>query len=228
TSLTAEVIKIANEKQFLSPRQTSVLSIRDAINVIGLKRLKNLVISVGFQLQNNNLAVEEVSDFNVNVARVASELTFYTEGVSEDEAYLAGLFHNAGTLLFATKYPDYDQVFLESLQYAYRGTQLENSNYGTTHTVAGILVAKKWQLDNLFNQVILMHHQRNLSKIGNSKARTLISIVQLAIALVTQSLFSNYSGEEVDQMLANSCAELMIEETLLADIRDELLKYSIS
>jgi hypothetical protein len=67
-----------------------------------------------------------------------------------------------------------------------------------------------------------MHHQRNLSKIGNSKARTLISIVQLAIALVTQSLFSNYSGEEVDQMLANSCAELMIEETILADIRDEL------
>lgn len=221
-ALTAEVIKLANQKQFLSPRQSQVMSIRDAIDVIGLRRLKNLVISISYQMQSLGPGMEEISEFSILIARVASEIAFYVEDTSEDEAYLAGLFHNAGCLLFATKFANYNAVFQKSIAYSYRAPQLEKQNYQTSHTVAGILVAKKWQLDNLFNQVILMHHQVDLQKLENIKVRTLIAIVQMAIALVTQACYAKLSSEETQQMLASAQNELMLDEEIVEEILSAL------
>lgn len=223
TSLAGEVVKISNEPQFLKPRGTPVHSIKDALTVIGYNRLQNLLTSVGAIMVFKNRGVDEVIDFNLNVAKIASELAQYTDEIREDEAYLAGLFHNAGTLLFASKYEDYDKLFLSSLKFAYRAPLLEEKKYGTSHTIAGMLVAKKWQLDNYFNQIILLHHQQNLSKIANDQVRTLVALIQIAIALVTQTLFEDYSSNEVDLMLKNACEELMIEEDYLDEFRSVLI-----
>lgn len=219
TSLVAELIKVANHKQFISPRKTEVISIRDAIDVIGLTRLKNLVISIGYQLQNQNPSLREISEFNLYTAKVASEIAFYVEGVSEDEAYLAGLFHNAGTLLFSAKFKNYDAIFQETIGLSYSANNTEKAHFKTSHTIAGLLVAKQWQLDNIFNQVILMHHQVDLGKIANDKARSLIAVVQLAIASVTKAIYVNHSHEEAELMQQNSLAELMIEPELIEEIQ---------
>jgi len=222
-ALAGEVIKISNEPQFLRPRGSAVHSIKDALNVIGLNRLKNLITSVGAIMAFKNRGFEEVNEFNLNVAKIASELSQYTEEVKEDEAYLAGLFHNAGTLLFAAKFEDYDKVFLSSLKFAYRANLLEEKKYQTSHTIAGMLVGKQWQLDKFFNQIILLHHQRDLSKIEDTHVRTLIAIIQVSIALVTQTLFEEYSSEEVDLMLQNASSELLLEDDYLDEFRSILL-----
>jgi len=221
--LAGEVIRISNQPQFLRPRNTLVHSIKDALTVIGYNRLQNLLTSVGAIMVCSKYCFEEVTEFNLHVAKIASELTQYTDDIREDEAYLAGLFHNAGTMLFATKYKEYDKLFLSSLKFAYRAPLLEEKKYGTSHTIAGMLVAKKWQLDNTFHQIILFHHQKDLSKIENTEVRTLIALIQVAMALVTQTLFENYSSDEVDLMLESACEELMIEEDCLDEFRSILL-----
>ncbi len=221
-TLAGEVIKISNEPQFLKPRILAVSSIRDALNVIGLKRLQNLVISVGYQIQTQNIGFVEVSEFSLNVAKIASEVSNCTADISEDEAYLAGLFHNAGAMLLASRFPNYREVFLHSLGRPFQTTLLEAEQYQTSHTIAGILVAKKWNLNNLFNQVILLHHQKNLGSIRDSKARSLIAIVQVASAIVIQGLFPEYSSEDVDLMLAHGSEELMLEEHCLENFRSVL------
>ncbi|MEA3405226.1 MAG: HDOD domain-containing protein [Pseudomonadota bacterium] len=223
TTLAGEVVKISNEPQFLKPRLSSVHSIKDALTVIGYNRLQNLLTGVGVIMEFKNRGISEVIDFNLNVAKIASELTQYTDDIKEDVAYLAGLFHNAGTLLFASKYDDYDKLFLSSLKFAYRAPLLEEKKYETSHTIAGMLVAKKWELDKFFNQIILLHHQKDLSKIENNQVRTLIALIQIAIALVTQTLFKDYSSDEVDLMLKNACEELMIEEDYLDEFRSVLI-----
>jgi len=111
-SLVAELIKAANHQQYITQRKSKVISIRDAISVIGLTRLKNLVISIGYQLQSQKTSLREISEFNLYTAKVASEIAFYVEGINEDEAYLAGLFHNAGTLLFSAKFKNWFFRFL--------------------------------------------------------------------------------------------------------------------
>jgi len=225
-TLVAEIIKLANQKQFLSPRRTQVLKIRDAIDVIGLKRLKNLVVSVGYQLHFANSALAEIAEFNLHTARVASEIAFHLPQINEDEAYLAGLFHNAGALLFAARFDNYDEVFANSLGAAYTAPKIEKMHFSSSHTVAGLLVAHKWRLDNVFNQVILMHHQANLSTIQNDKARTLVAIVQLAMMLVVEVIYPHQYCEEAFGMMCNSQEELMFEDSLVNELRDELIAYS--
>ncbi len=226
-TLAGEVIRVSNLPPFLKPRLVAVSSIRDALNVIGLKRLQNLVISVGYQIQTQNIGFVEVSEFSLNVAKMASEVSNYTVDISEDEAYLAGLFHNAGTMLLASQFPDYREVFLKSLGHPFQTSLLEAEQYQTSHTITGILVAKKWGLDTLFNQVILLHHQKHLATIENSKARTLIAIIQVASAIVTQGLFAAYSGEDVELMLSNACEELMLEEHCLENLRSVLISEAV-
>lgn len=222
-TLAGEVIKISNQPQFLRPRGTPVKTIKDALSVIGYQRLQNLLTSVGAIMVCKSRGQDEVSEFNLNVAKITSELSQYTDEVPEDVAYLAGLFHNAGAMLFALKYDNYDAVFLNSLQYGYRAPMLEEKNYGTSHTVAGMLVAKKWQLDNEYSQIMLLHHQKDLQRIDNIRVRTLIAMIQVANAVVIQTLFEDYASEEVQQMLDTACAELMIEEDYLEEFRTALL-----
>ncbi len=223
TTLAGEVLKISNEPQFLRPRNAPVHSIKDALTVIGYQRLQNLLISVGAIMACQKRCIDEINFFNLNVAKIASELAQYTEEVRDDEAYLAGLFHNAGTMLFALKYPDYDKVFLSSLKFAYRAPLLEEKKYGASHTIAGMLVARKWELDAYFNQIILLHHQQDLNKIESERIRTLIALIQIAIALVTQMLYADYSSSEVDLMLKNACQELLIDEDSLDEFRSILI-----
>ncbi len=227
TTLAGEVIKISNEPQFLRPRISSVLNIRDALNVIGLKRLQNLVISVGYQIQTQKISFVEASDFSINVAKMAAEVSKSVINISEDEAYLAGLFHNAGTMLLADRFPNYQHIFLNGLGHPFQSTLLEAEQYQTSHTIAGILVAKKWGLSKLFNQAILLHHQKDLSKIENNKARTLIAVIQVASAIVIQGLFAVHSGEDIDLMLANGSEELMLEEHYLENLRSVLISEAV-
>ena len=214
-TLVGEVIRIANAPVFMGTRQQEIINIKDAIQVIGVKRLKNLVTSVGYQMQTGNMGLEEVNEFSFRSALVAAELAQYVDGVSEDQAYLAALFHNAGAMLMAAAFRDYDQIFMQSLSQPYSILALESTRYQTAHTIAGLLVARQWHLNSLLSHVIVLHHQKSLTKIEDDQVRTLVAMIQLANAIVTQVVFPDHQGEEVTTMLASAQTELFVEDSVI-------------
>lgn len=216
-TLAGEVVMVANKPYCLGNRLTEVQSIRDAVDVIGLTRLKNMVMSMGFKMQMDSMALAEVVHFMLAVASVAAEVAQDIEDISADEAYTAGLFHNAGTLLMASHFDDYDKVFMNGLKYGYRAPMLEDNHYGVNHTIAGLIIAQKWELDRRFTQVMFMHHQHKLDKISDSKTRTLIAIVQMASSIVIQSEYTDYSGDEVELLLQNAMNELMVKDDMVEE-----------
>lgn len=227
TVLTGELIKLANQPQFLRKGSDSVQTIRGAIDSLGQTRLKNLVFGLGFKSQIPDLGFAELMEHTLDVANVAAALSQWVDGVSADEAYLSGIFHNAGAIIMEMKFGEYRSTFFNTLTNCYSGLSKEIEKYQVSHGVYGLLVAKTWRLDTRYAQVMLMHHQRNISVIKDDHVRALVAIIQLANVLVSEVSFDSYLGQEVREMSAISREELMIDGDVIDEIRTALLSNSL-
>lgn len=227
TVLSGELIKLANQPIFLSKGADQVKSIKGALDALGVGRVKNLVIGLGFKAQVKGHVFDALIDHSLDVAKVSASLSRWVEGVDPDEAYLAGLFHNAGAFILAMKFDDYETFFYKTLTHSYSALAREAERYKVSHNVYGLLISKKWNLDNIFSQVILVHHQKDLSKIANEKVRTLVAIIQLANAIVCEVSFDTYLGLEVREMSDNAQQELLINPEVISEIRLAVLANSL-
>jgi len=227
TVLTGELIKVANQSQFLRKGSDSVQTIKGAIDSLGMTKLKNLVFGLGFKAQIPELAFTELMEHTLDVANVAAALSHWVEGIQADEAYLAGVFHNAGAIIMEMKFGEYRSTFFNTLTNCYSGLSKEIEKYQVSHGVYGLLVAKKWRLDSRYAQVMLMHHQRNLAVIKDDHVRALVAIIQLANVLVSEVSFDSYIGQEVREMSATTREELLIDGDVIDEIRTALLSNSL-
>ncbi|WP_173291758.1 HDOD domain-containing protein [Thiosulfativibrio zosterae] len=227
TVLSGEVIKLANQPIFLRKGADQVKSIKGALDALGVGRVKNLVIGLGFKAQVKGHVFDALIDHSLDIARVSAAVSRWVDGVDADEAYLAGLFHNAGAFILAMKFDDYEDFFYKTITHCYSGLAREAQRYKVSHNVYGLLISKKWNLDNVFSQVILVHHQKDLSKIANEKVRTLVAIIQLANAIVSEVSFDTYLGSEVREMSENAQQELLIAPDVVSEIRLSVMSNSL-
>jgi HD-like signal output (HDOD) protein len=227
TVLSGELIKVANQAQFLPKDSDPVSTIRGAIDSLGLYRLKNLVFSLGFKTQVSDIIFDDLMDHSIDVANVATELGRWVSDISPDEIYLAGVFHNAGAIIMEMKFGNYQSTFYNTLTNCYTGLVRERKIYQAHHGVYGLLVAKKWHLDSVFAQVMLLHHQRDLSVIKDDYVRTLVALIQVANAIVSEVSFGSFLGTEVKDMLHNAQEELLIKDEVIDEIRMALMSNSL-
>ncbi|MGC9385540.1 MAG: HDOD domain-containing protein [Hydrogenovibrio sp.] len=227
TVISGELVKVANQPQFLSKGSDPVKSIRGAMDSLGLCRLKNLVFSLGFKTQVEDAIFDDLMDHSIDVANVATELSHWVDNVTSDAVYMAGVFHNAGAIVMEMKFGNYHNNFYNTLTNCYTGLVREKAKYHAHHGVYGLLVARKWHLDSSFAQVMLLHHQRDLSVIKDAYVRTLVALVQLANAIVSEASYDSYMGSEVREMLANAQTELMIQDEVVDEIRMALMSNSL-
>lgn len=216
-NLTAEVIKTANYPVFSRNRASDITSIRDAVGVIGLKSLKSLVMGIYYSMEYLGRARSEINQLSLNTASLCSFLSTSILHLNQDQAYLSGLFYNSGAILMATKFKDYDNTFMETLEAPYHTKTIENERYTTSRHIAGLLLAKKWQLGKFMGHVIYQSHKRNLSEIENDQIRTLVALIQLSEACIIQHEMPDYYSEEVTLMRESANNELMIEEEEISE-----------
>ncbi|WP_024851483.1 HDOD domain-containing protein [Hydrogenovibrio kuenenii] len=227
TVLSGELILLANQAQFKRKDADEITTIRTAIESLGLLRLRTVIFGLAFKTLVSDKVFDELIEHTMDVSNVSAELSRWVEGVVPEEAYMAGLFHNAGAIIMAMKFDDYPQFFFNTLTNCYSGSHKEVSVYGAHHGVFGLLVAKKWQLASMYAQVMLMHHQMNFEIVKDPKAKTLVAIIQLANAIVSESSFDQYHGEEIKKMRATAQEELLIEDDVISEIRIALMSNSL-
>jgi HD-like signal output (HDOD) protein len=226
-ALAAGVLKIANSPLF-GGRQVG--SINEALSLLGLKNVFNLVIN---QLVRTTQAAGERQpamarfwDSAAYTATVCAMLTSQLRGTSRETAYSFGLFRDCGMPLLMQKYPDYKEVLkaanaTEGLRY----TQVEDAAYGTNHAVVGYLFARQWGLSDVICQAILSHHDFvSLDSAAGlpDEACTLIALNLLAERIVNLFLRVNDEAEWVKGKHA-ACAFFGLAEQDLDDIVDDAL-----
>ena len=138
-----------------------IRSIESAILFLGIAEIKNLALS---------MAVLRVFDteklschFNLNAfwthsfktALLCQKLAVCHENVDPNEAYLAGLMHDIGKLVFMANFPEiYDEILKESHCDAELAAH-EHERFSMTHAEVGSWLCRKWRLSSMISDAVL-------------------------------------------------------------------------
>jgi HD-like signal output (HDOD) protein len=154
----AEVLRLANSA--MMGLRYEVVSIMHAISVLGMERLKNVVLTVAMRdfLRGGKQAgmVRLCWRHNLATALAAEELA-QACSIEKSDAYTAGLLHDLGRLALVSAYPSEHAAAKEC--WGFEGEEAlarEERHFGINHREAGLLLAEKWGLPSMLREVMSM------------------------------------------------------------------------
>jgi putative nucleotidyltransferase with HDIG domain len=193
-TLTAELLKTVNSAAFALASPCH--SITDAVKLVGLRGIKNLLYSIGTvktlkSFQNNEKEdlwthANLVAFYSYNLAR---NLCADDRHVIED-SYVCGLLHDMGKILFENAHPDViDKIRKICFAKGISSDIFEKLIAGVNHGEIGAKIAEKWNFPEVIVNVICYHHEPDLAP---QEYRKLTSLVYIADLMV------HYQDKEVD------------------------------
>jgi HD-like signal output (HDOD) protein len=231
--LAASMLKTANSPFFAL--RSKVSSVQQAVSVLGLKNLMQIVRGSALQnaLGGEKMHMERFWDRSNFTAVVASHISTHVEGVSREEAYTYGLFHDCGIPILMSKFHDYKETLAASNKSAELIIVIEDQHYATNHAVVGNMLARNWCLPDYISQAILVHHDHTIFSGGGISplVSALVSIQLIAEHIVAVFLHKpddaewHASGQEALDYLGLSDDDLLdITEDALAEL-EEIRSY---
>jgi putative nucleotidyltransferase with HDIG domain len=180
-SLTADLLRVVNSAKFMLPNRVD--NIADAVKMVGLRGLKNLLYSYGSEKILNLPQKKELWDHAHRTAFYSFSLARNIKLTKDfvDDAYVGGILHDMGKIVFSSIHPE----LLEKIQSFASEKELsaglfENLAGGFNHAQIGAKIAEKWNFSDSLVQAIRYHHEPHLSK---PEYRKVVNCVYLANAL---------------------------------------------
>lgn len=192
-SLTTDLLKLVNSATFAlaSPCR----SIADAVKLVGIRGIKNMLISVGSINSLKSIGGEKkdlwthayrVAFYSYNLARnfCASE-----KAIVED-SYVCGLLHDMGKLVFETAHPELiNKIKDVCVQKGIPANIFEKLVAGVNHGEVGALIAEKWNFPDVMASVIRHHHEPDMAQEDTKKITSLVYL---------SDMLCHYQTGEVD------------------------------
>ncbi|MCX7192378.1 MAG: HDOD domain-containing protein [Proteobacteria bacterium] len=227
--LAASMLKTANSPFFALRNKAG--SVQQAVSVLGLKNLMQIVRGSALQnaLGGEKVHMERFWDRSTFTAVVASHMSAHVEGVSREEAYTYGLFHDCGIPILMSKFPDYKETLAASNKSAELIIVIEDQHYATNHAIVGNMLARNWCLPDYISQAILAHHDHT---IFTQRSTTPLVCALVAIQLVSEHIVATFlqkpddaewhlSGQEALHYLCLSDDDLLdITEDALTELEE--------
>ncbi len=158
-AFSSEILKIANSP--LIAFSTSVTSVLQASMLLGFRRLRNVVITVGLRAyltERSSPALLASWRHSIACAIVAEKLAKAT-ATDRDFAYTAGVMHDIGRIALAALLPEtYARVFEQAAMRPGEVLQIERELCGIDHCAAGCALVTAWKLPEDFAEITLHHH----------------------------------------------------------------------
>jgi putative nucleotidyltransferase with HDIG domain len=159
-AFSAEVLRFANSPLVAFPK--NITNVLQASMVLGFRRLKSVVITVGLRAYLAGTFTPVLrSCWRHSVAcGMIAERIAAANAHDKDFAYTAGILHDIGRIAMAVGSLDlYDQVALQTVDQPQEMLMAERALYGIDHCQAGAILAKSWHLPNAFLEIIAHHHE---------------------------------------------------------------------
>lgn len=165
-AMTTKLLKVVNSAYFGLPRQVG--NIGQAIAILGMHQVRNLVLSVGVlnALSSPSPRVVEVQKAfweHSFAAATCSQNLARQRGLSnhaQDLAFVGGLLHDVGRLFLFTLFNQpYQQVMSESAKLGEAIIVTENRVLGTSHAELGGMLADKWNFPTDLAELIRYHEE---------------------------------------------------------------------
>lgn len=161
-AFTSKILSVVNSSMFGYSREVS--SVKQALVVLGRKTVSELAICVATQkvFSTGQLAVNarvQLYEHSLACASVSRCLAnLMNDDVDAGAAFLAGILHDVGKLIFLDVAPQSYPQLLKNRSADTSSVEIENENFGTDHTVLGMLFGDAWNLSSTICNSIANHH----------------------------------------------------------------------
>ena len=218
------VLKIINSPLF--GMRNRIASVNHAVALLGADKIKVLVLTP--KLKEALLMQTDVSEYlwrrSIMNALCASKLTTIIDGVDKDDAYIAGMFQNSGSMILHKNFDDYEDVFNHACENSRPIYSEEFEHYGTSSLVVANKFAKKWILPDVVASTLMNQDFSSFSDIENKDVRSLTALLTLSNYLVNEVLEEH--KEKYNWRFCGNCAaaldELVVKETLFVELGEEI------
>ncbi|MDR1143150.1 MAG: HDOD domain-containing protein [Spirochaetaceae bacterium] len=179
-ALTADLLKIVNSAQYMLAKKVDNIS--EAVKMVGIRGIKNLLYSYGSQkiLGDDTNEKRTLWEHSYKTAFYAYNLVknFKKDHNLLDDAYVGGILHDMGKIIFANVHPE----LLSKIKSFCADKDMPSSTFedlaaGMNHAEIGAKVAEKWNFPEHLVHAIQYHHDP-LS--ASPEDRDLIDTVYLA------------------------------------------------
>ncbi len=224
--IAAKIIQVANSPAYRG--MTTIVSLREAMNRLGLRLMKDIVFSLSiqgkiFQVKNFENELKVIWEHSLSCAAI-SQLLAKKLGIDNEYGFLAGLLHDIGKVVLI-------QVVskLEEEERKKKGVTLKDGRidkvhevlvplvFQEYHAIVGTLVATKWKLPNLITEVLRYHHEYAKSE----NARSITTVVYLANILCHHFGYG-HEEEPVELMNEKAFFELNFTTDQVKKLVDEI------
>jgi putative nucleotidyltransferase with HDIG domain len=158
-AFSSAVLRMANSPLIgFSRRITSVL---EASMLLGFRRLKSLVITIGLQsyLEEMHTPLLQPCWHHSLACAILAEQAATSAGVDKNFAHTAGILHDLGRIAMAASMPgSYARVLEKSAARGEDLLRIERETCGIDHCEVGRRLVEAWYLPPAFSEIISGHH----------------------------------------------------------------------
>ena len=162
-ALTADLLKVVNSAQFMLPKKVD--NIVEAVKMVGLRGLKNLLYSYGTQKilgGTEDAKVKALWRHSYRTAFYAYNLAknFLRKKEILDDVYVGGILHDMGKIIFSNVHPNLIEKIVKFSKDKSIPTDLfEDMTAGLNHSQIGALIAERWNFPEPLVNSIRYHHE---------------------------------------------------------------------
>lgn len=166
-------------------------SVDSILQAVGLKQSVNLVLAIAFSVSFPRQTAGAFEAYWVRSRAIAQLAMLIAEfrsrelGTASDQAYLAGILHDAGIPAMMLRFPTYCQSMDMNSLGKWADVAREDKKFFADHAVVGYLIGKHWHLPDYVCAAIRFHH--DLAATTPVEAMTMVGVVQYAVELYYRS-----------------------------------------
>jgi HD-like signal output (HDOD) protein len=180
-ALTADLLKTVNSAQYMLSKKVD--SIAEAVKMVGMRGIKNLLYSYGTQkiLGDDTADKRALWEHSYKTAFYAFNLVRYFRKDQHDlldDAYVGGILHDMGKIIFSGAHPELlDRIKGFCVEKRIPPSVFEDLSAGMNHAGIGALIAEKWNFPVGLVNSIRYHHDPGSAP---GEYRDLVNTVYLA------------------------------------------------
>jgi putative nucleotidyltransferase with HDIG domain len=180
-AMTADLLKLVNSAAYMMAKKVD--NIVDAVKLVGLRGIKNLLYSYGTLkiLDDGAADKKKLWDHCYRTAYYAYNLAKNFKANIKgllDDAYVGGMLHDMGKIIFSSVHPDLlDKIRSFCHEKDIPSDTFEGIAGGMNHAEIGARIAEKWNFPESLVAAIRYHHEPSLE---SGEFRDVVHVVYLA------------------------------------------------